>query len=581
MLIVWSKTKQFLIKFWLGLRQIRSLSRPQIPRILDTFSWPERSIIISALILFLISGGFLLSEVFGSHGPGPHYGGEISEGLVGQPQFINPILSLTNTVDTDISRIVYAQLLKYDDNQILSPDLAESLPQIAEDQKTYTLNLRPNLKWQDGKPLTSDDVLFTITLIQNPDFESPLRPNWSRVKVSKTDDLTLVFTLREISASFINNFAIGILPKHIWDGLSPRNFRLSENNLKPIGSGPFSVSEIKQTVDGTVKTLTLNANNNYYLGRPYLNEVTFKFFNDYDGLISAYQGREITSLGFMALNDKTFIATSDKYNQFQISLPQYQAVFFNLQKNTPLLEKGVRQALWLTTNRQTIIDQVYSGQAVPAYTPILPEEIGYDAAIEKTIHESVDEANKILDEAGWVMNSDTHVRKKKDQTLEFNLAVNGNLALNVKTAQALQEQWSRVGAKVDLTIVSSSDLEQNYIRPRNFEALLFSENIGSDPDPFPFWSSTQVHDPGLNFSGFNNSQADKLLSEARKTTDVAVRTQDYIAFQEIINDQLPAIFLVRSLYIYNVPKKIQGINLAHIIHPSERFLDINKWFEQN
>ena len=126
-----------------------------------------------------------------------------------------------------------------------------------------------------------------------------------------------------------------------------------------------------------------------------------------------------------------------------------------------------------------------------------------------------------------------------------------------------------------------SELESQFIRPRSFDALLFSENVGSDPDPFPFWAGTQAHDPGLNLSQFTNTEADKLLTEARQTTDTVLRTKNYVRFQEIINGELPAIFIARSFYIYNVPKKIGGITLGHIVEPSERFLGINHWYFQN
>ena len=150
--------------------------------------------------------------------------------------------------------------------------------------------------------------------------------------------------------------------------------------------------------------------------------------------------------------------------------------------------------------------------------------------------------------------------------------------LNVKTAQILQSQWEQLGAKVHLNIVSSKDLDQNYIRSRNFDAILVAENVGADPDPYPFWHSSQSHDPGLNLSGFNNSEVDKLITEARLTADENVRIKNYARFQEIINEQLPAIFLVRSLYIYNTPKKMLDVNLSNIVAPSERFADISHWY---
>jgi peptide/nickel transport system substrate-binding protein len=578
---LWLHIKNFFINFWSGLRAIRDLRRTQIPQILENFSKKEFYTLIATTLVLVLSGGFLIIQAFSVKGPGPYYGGELSEGLVGQPQFINPVLSPTSTVDSDISRIVYAQLLKFDRDQNLTPDLAETLPAVSSDQKTYTLKLKPDLKWQDGKPLNADDVLFTIQTIQNAEFESPLRPNWSRVRVEKIDDLTLTFVLREVSASFMTNFAIAVIPKYVWENLSPRNFRLSDSNLKPIGSGPYSVREIKKTADGVIKSITLNANQNYHAGKPYISNVTFRFYDNYDELLNAYQGKEIQSLGFLPFDKKAFLSQNDRVSQYRVNLPQYQAVFFNLPKNTVLTEKAVRQALWLATDRNEIINDVYNGNAAAAYGPIMEGSLGYNDIVAKSVHYSLDEASTLLDKAGWIMDPTTNFRMKGEKMLEFNLSLSGNLVLNVKTAQALQNQWKKVGVKVNLVVVSPSELENQHIRPRAFDALLFSENVGSDPDPFAFWHGSQTKDPGINLSGFTNTEADKLLTDARQTTNELSRATNYMRFQEIINSELPAIFLARSLYIYNVPKKIQGINLDNIVTPSERFLDIHHWYFAN
>jgi peptide/nickel transport system substrate-binding protein len=575
---LWLQFKLFLQNLWLGINTVGRISRQQIPHILENFSKKEIYVLIITLLIFVLSGGFLFIQAITNRGPGPHYGGSLNEGLVGQPQFINPTLAATSGVDTDLSRLVYAQLLKFDEHENLIPDLAEKLPDISADKKTYTIKLKDGLKWQDGKALTAEDVLFTIQLIQNGEFSSPLRPNWSRVKISKVDDLTITFTLREVSTSFVVNFALGILPKHIWQDLSAQNFRLTDTNLKPIGSGPFVVSEIKKTSDGTIKSMTLRSNRQYHEGEPYLGEITFKFYDGYDSLIAAYQGKEIQSLGFEPFDQKAFLSTSEKINQYRINLPQYQAVFFNLPKNSILKEKAVRQALWLATDREPIITQAYLGNAAGAFSPMLEGSLGYNPDIAQTIHTNLTEAGQLLDKAGWKLDPAINLRMKNKKPLEFSLASSGNIVINVKTAQILQSQWQQLGAKVNLVIVSSRDLEDQYIRPRAFDALLFSENVGADPDPFPFWHSSQSHDPGLNLSGFSNLEADKLLTDARQTQDVSAREKNYRQFAEIVNDQLPAIFLVRSLYIYNTPKNLQGINLSNIIHPSERFLNINKWY---
>jgi peptide/nickel transport system substrate-binding protein len=554
------------------------MTRREFVHAFDSYSKTQLYITLVAAAIFVISGGVLIASLFSQRGPGPHFGGSLTEGVAGQPQFINPVLSAVSPADSDLSRLVFAQLLKYNGEQALVPDLAETMPEISADQKSYTIKLKQNLRWQDGKPLTADDIIFTVQTIQAADTESALRPNWIRVKVQKIDDLTVKFSLNEVSNSFINNFALGIIPKHIWSDLSGRNFRLSDFNLKAVGSGPFVVSEIKKTADGTIKSVALKANELYYEGRPYLNELTLKFYPDYDTLINAYQGREFQSMGLVPFDKNAFSLEQNKNESYDLSLPQYQAVFFNLARNAVLAEKAVRQALWLATDRNQIINDVYSGNVSAAYGPIFPENLGYNPAIEKSVHFSLTEANAILDKAGWTMDSTTGIRVKNKKTLEFNLVVSGNLVLNVKTAQVIEAQWKKIGAKANLIIVGPKELQDEYIRGRSFDAILTSENTGADPDPFPFWHSSQSHDPGLNLSEFNNAEADKMLTSARQTQDPSTRIANYQRFQEIINGELPAIFLTRSLYIYNVPKNLDGINFTHIITPSERFADVKNWY---
>src|SRR3989344_2432623 len=214
----WLHLKNFFSHVIEGLRQFRQLRRPQFVHTIETFSKRDLYLALTAAILLVASGGFLIVQLFTSHGP---YGGELTEGLLGEPQFINPVYSSSNSTDSDLTRIVFAQLLAYDSAGNLSPDLADSLPEISADKKTFTLKLKANLKWQDGAALSADDVIFTIQTIQNPEYESPLRPNWIRVKVQKLDDATVQFKLGEVSNSFVNNFALGIIPKHLWENLSP------------------------------------------------------------------------------------------------------------------------------------------------------------------------------------------------------------------------------------------------------------------------------------------------------------------------------------------------------------------------
>jgi peptide/nickel transport system substrate-binding protein len=583
---LFKKFINFLVRAYNGLRMLGKIRMRHVPQILESLNKRDFAVMTISTAALILAGGFLVQGyMYAGDGIIPTYGGEHIEGLVGQPRFINPVLAPASGVDSDLSRIIYAQLLKFDKDLNLKSDLAQDLPAVSADQRTYTIKLKPNLKWQDGKPLTSNDVVFTIQTIQNPAFESPLLTNWNRVRVEKIDDITVKFTLHEISASFITNFTLGIIPKHVWEGLSPNNFRLSDNNLRPVGSGPYMVRQIKKTPDGTVNSLTLKSNEAFHEGTPFITFVTFKFYPDFDHLISAYQSKDILSLGFIPFDKKVFLESKDNINQYQINLPQYQAVFFNLPKNSVVADKAVRQALALSTERRPIIDDVYLGYAQEAYGPIVKGNLGYNPSIEETTHFNLEEAGAILDKAGWVLDNSTNTRYKNiksgtnqiRQNLEFTLATN-ILPLNVKTAQILQSQWAKIGVTANLAIVSAADLDNQYIRTRNFDALLFSENTGADPDPFAFWHSSQARDPGLNLSGFNNAQVDKLLTDARQTNDVEARIKSYQTFQTIVTQEIPAIFLNSAVYVYNMPKKQQGFDLDTMIYAPERFLDINHWY---
>jgi peptide/nickel transport system substrate-binding protein len=475
-----TSTKSYLSRLWQGIKLVPNLRRNQIPLVLESFTKKDFYALSACAMIFVLAGGFLVySHSVSGQGTEPAFGGEITEGLVGQPQFINPILAAASSVDSDVSKVIYAQLLKFDDKLSLVPDMAESLPAVSEDQKTYTLKLKPNLKWHDGQSISADDIIFTIETIQNIDYESPLRANWSRVKVEKVDDTTVVFTLREISASFITNFTLQVIPKHVWEGKSPQNLRLSDLNLRPIGSGPYMFREIKKTSDGTIRSLTLKSYENYHEGRPYIDRMTFRFYNDYDSLINAFQGREINTLGYLPFDRKS-LDSNGKFNQYKLNLPQYQAVFFNLPKSATLSDKAVRQALWLAVERQAIIDEVYLGFAKQAYGPILEGNLGYNPEVASQTHTSVVEASDILDKGGWALDQATNTRSKNGKKLEFSLATN-NFVVNVKTAQMLQAEWQKIGVTVNLVIVSPQELQQDFIRSRNFDALLFFEILALLP----------------------------------------------------------------------------------------------------
>jgi peptide/nickel transport system substrate-binding protein len=140
------------------------------------------------------------------------------------------------------------------------------------------------------------------------------------------------------------------------------------------------------------------------------------------------------------------------------------------------------------------------------------------------------------------------------------------------------DEWKSLGIKVSLNVLPNRELSDNLIRPRKFDALLFSQNLGSDPDPFAFWHSSQAKDPGLNITGFANSEADKLVAEARATFNNKERQEKYLRFTDVVNSETPAIFLNETVFVYAVSKEVRNITLQNLYDPANRFYDITNWY---
>ena len=504
----------------------------------------------------------------------PTYGGEYIEGIIGQPAHINPLLSSSNETDADLSSLIYSKIFKYDSQGKITPDLAESY-ELSDDKTTYTVHLHQNVTWHDGEKLTADDVLFTINLLSDPSYKSPLRSNWQGIETSAPDDYTLQFKIEKPYVSFLNNLTFGILPKHLWNSIPANNFSLNPMNLNAIGSGPYKYDSLQKDSNGNVVSYKLLSNPTYFMGRPFISKMTFNFYTTEESAISALNRKEIMGIGGLSSDKLSSINVQKSVTTYKLGLPRYFAIFFNQTKSVAAASDEVRQALSLATNRQEIIDKVLNGFGQPTYSPFLPGMIGYSADLA-TAEFNIDKANQLLDAKGWTKGDDGF-RVKAGAPLEINLTTTDWGELTA-TADILKSQWEKIGAKVNIDSLSISDVQENYIRPREYEALLFGQVVGADPDPYSFWHSSEKKDPGLNLSLFGDSTSDNLIDDGRMQFDDAKRTQDYIDFQKILTTEIPAIFLYSPDYIYPINHNVQGLDLKTLISPASRFNDANHWY---
>ncbi|MCX6765735.1 MAG: ABC transporter substrate-binding protein [Candidatus Moranbacteria bacterium] len=505
----------------------------------------------------------------------PKQGGEYIEGVVGQPMYVNPLLSQTSEADSDLVQLIYSGLLKYDNQGNLVNNLAESY-EISSDQKTHTVHLRKNIKWHDGEQLDASDVFFTLSVVQDPAYKSPLRQNWQGVEVSQVDDYTLSFALNSPYFGFPRNLTMGILPKHIWENIAPEKFSLAEYNLRPIGSGPYQFSDLQKDSSGNILTYNLAAFKDYFEGQPNISKITFNFYPDEDAAVSAYNEKEIKGIGNIAPEKISEIKVSKSTRIHELNIPRYFAVFFNQTKNIALANDDVRKALAYGTNRQEIIENVLHGKGTAVHSPFLLQMKECEQEINKYDFD-IQKAEKILEESGWKYDEGEKVRKKGDVKLEFSIFTTDWPELS-QTADILRGQWEKIGAKVKVEVLAVSDLQQNYIRPREYDALLFGQAVSFSPDPYSFWHSSQKKDPGLNLSLLDDKKADELLEKARQELDENKRVEYYHEFQKVVAEEIPAVFLYSPSYLYPVSQKVKGIRMENVNSPSGRFSEADKWY---
>ncbi len=547
-------------------RQLRLL-----PKIL---SKKERYVVLA--LLFLILGSLTaipITSYYHFTNPVATYGGTIKEGLVGEPRHINPLLSQSDA-DRDLVKLIYSGLLKYNSEGKLIPDLAKSY-ETSPDELNYTVRLREDALWHDGQPLKADDIIFTITIAQNIDYGSLQRINWQGVEIEKVNNYTLIFKLKNKYAQFLNNLTLPILPQHIWENVKPINFGLSELNIKPVGTGPYKFKKLQKDKSGRIILYELAANNAFYGKRPFIEKIQIRFYESEDELIGAYNKNEVENLAFVSSQNLKKLKFRQRLIIEKIKMPRYFGIFFNQNQSKILSDKNIRLALAHAIRKESLVEKVLENNGMAVDSLILGEIFDPSQEIKKYTYDR-QLALEILQKAGWNERDESGILKKGDEKLSIRLTTSTWPELTT-TAQNLKEQWRGIGVEIEVENLPPSILQQA-IKDRNYQMLLFGEILNLDPDLFSLWHSSQKRDPGLNLALYDNKNADTLLEDARKTLNSADRFKKYIEFQNLVIEDIPALFLYSPYYLYIHSKKIKGFENQVISTPADRFSGIEKWY---
>ena len=557
-------------------------SKKEVIRAIGSFSCKEKKTILILAGLFVVSFLWFAQSVNQElKVTVPAHGGTLTEGIIGTPRLINPVLAISDA-DRDITELVYSGLIRKMPGGEIVPDLASSY-EISNDGLSYTFTLKDDLTFHDGKPLTTDDVLFTIEKAQDQILKSPKRLNWEGVTVQKIDDKKIRFILKQPYSPFIENATIGILPKHIWKNINSEQMSLSDFNTNGVGSGPYKIESIKKDSSGIPSYYKLNSFKKFALGKPYIDTMVVRFYANEKELVQALKSGAVDNIN--AIDPEYAKDISKDFQIITTPLPRIFGIFFNQNQSPALSDIAVRRALNNTINRKEIIDSVLYGYGVPAYSPI--PKTGKDYVPVYQSSESIDQDKKItearasLEKAGWKWNEEKRVLEKKNKKnivpLSFSITTADTPELKA-AAMLIKGQWEKLGANVEIRIFESGDLNQNIIRPRKYDALLFGEIIRQNSDPYAFWHSSQRNDPGLNIAMYANSSVDKLLEVARTTTDEKKRQESYRLFESEISSDIPAIFLYSPDFIYVLGKNLKGVDFAETTITSERFTVVYKWY---
>ncbi len=536
-----------------------------LPRILTRL---EKRTALFLVLIVLLTGGLWTTRWYNNHTfVLPEVGGTLNEGLIGFPRTTNPLLA-QNQSEQDLARLLYRSLFHHTAAGEIATDLVDKW-EVDRSGKKYQITLKSNLFWQDGKPITSRDVVFTFNSLLDKNLNSPLGSGFKNVKAIVINDKTFTISLPDSYAGLIHNLTFGILPEHIWQSISINDWLKQTANLTPIGSTLWQIKEWKRNQQNQIVAVSLAPFTNQN-DTPYLTDFNLRFFENNTEALGALKQGLINALAGLNLNQTQTISRS-QYNLHQLQLPQYTALFFNTDQ-APLNDKNIRQALNLLINKNDLIATALNNQVTLANGPLTNSAVKINNSTTKLPDLAYIE--KLLTTSGFTKKEDTWQNKNGSLTLTITALDQAHFRA---TAEYLKTVWEKFGVKTELKFVSADDLSTNIIPNRSYTALLATEIIGLDNDLLAFWHSSQSS-RGANLSNFKYRDLDILLENLRFEQNSEKIKELQQKLTNILLTEAPAIFLYQQYYNYVMTKDIKGVNSTIINQPSDRLNTSANWY---
>ena len=534
----------------------------------------DKFIVVALVALMaVVSVGAVFLDQAERTGIVPAEGGAYIEGVVGSPQYLEPILAATD-IDDDVVRLAFAGLSQLDRDGTVIPDLATFTT--SADGKVWTFTIRDDAKWHDGLPVTAADVVYTVTLVQDKAYVGPYSDAFRGVLVEALGDRVVRFTLPDAFGAFAANTTLPLLPAHALIGVGYNDLPRSAFNRRPIGAGPFRV------VEADSRQVTLARNDDYYKvrpdrQRPWLDKIVLRSYPSASDALTALSRGEIDGVGGLSTADAERARTFKNVNLYSFPTSDYNALFLNVRpEKTTFRDRVVRQAIAAAIDKGRVLDVAVDGRGRVADELVPPTSWAYVKDV-KRYERNLDDIRKSLDAADWKDHDNDGIRDKDGVKLQFSISTS-NEPSRIASAAQIVDDLRQVGIAAQPKPVAFGELLGKVVPERTYDALLLGITGSGDPDPYPLFHSSEIADPGHNFSGYFTLPLDRALENSRRTSDLAKRLELLVPVFQTVAVEVPVIFLYFSDYLYAQSKQVQGLRIMPITSPADRLWNSYDWY---